>query len=119
MLSRANTVEGEKIEPVAAVVPQNFPRWQNTLIYCMFTIRVFMNGVLPNEWFDAFSSIRWRSCDGFGEHSDSLTKVAWKHLVLWHSSAIRKAVSEPAAEFLMGQLLDGMHQTMLRPDLDL
>ncbi len=81
-MSRANTVEGEKIESVAAVVPQNFPRWQNTLIYCMFTIRVFMNGVLPNEWFDAFSRIRWRSCVGISEHSNSFMKVVWKHLVL-------------------------------------
>ncbi len=92
----------------------------NTLIYCMYDTRIIMNGVLPNEWFDAFSSIRWRSCDGFGEHSDSLTKVAWKHLVLWHSSAIRKAVSESAAEFLMGprgKFLMGQRQTMLRPDL--
>lgn len=96
---------GRKNEPVAAVVPHNFPRWQNTLILLhVYDTRIIMNGVLPNEWFDAVSSIRWRCCVGFSEHSNSSRRVAWQHLVLWQSSAIREAMSKSAAEFLIGQV---------------
>jgi len=41
----------------------------NTLIYCMYDTRIIMNGVLRNEWFDAISSIRWRSCVGYNEQA--------------------------------------------------